>query len=96
MAQLSSGELVSCSCDKTIKIFDINGKNYKNLQTLDYHKDRVFYLIELNNKYLVSCSDDKSIIFYFKNNLKYQKDYVLSTNGPSHSIIQTKENEICY
>ena len=47
MAQLSSGELVSCSVDKTIILFSIKDKNYKNLQTLDYHEDMVFYLIEL-------------------------------------------------
>ena len=92
--QLSSGILASCSDDNTIKLFNIN--NYKILQSLNYHTDWVYNIIELKNKYLVSCSADKSIIFYYKNNLKYIKDYQILTKGECYSIIETKENEICY
>ena len=45
---------------------------------------------------MVSCSDDSSIIFYFKDNSEYKKDYQIKTNSSCYSIIQTKENEICY
>jgi len=46
------------------------------LQTLNYHKDEIYKIIELKNKSLVSCSWDKSIIFYNKdNNNKYIQDY---------------------
>ena len=92
--QLSSGILASCSLDNTIKLFNLN--NYKILQTLNFHKNCVYNIIELKNKYLVSCSNDQSIIFYYKNNFKYIKDYQILTNGACHSIIETKENEICY
>ena len=37
-----------------------------------------------------------SIIFYLKNNNEYKKDYQISTNSSCYSIIQTKDNEICY
>ena len=47
-------------------------------------------------KFLVSCSWDCSIIFYIKDNIKYKKDYQISTNGECWNIIQTKDNEICY
>lgn len=94
--QLSSGELVSCSYDKQIKIFNIKGNEYEVLQTLKYHTNYVFKIIELKNKTLVSCSQDSSIIFYFKDNLEYKKDYQMSTNGSCSSVIQTKDNEICY
>ena len=94
---LSSGMLASCSNDKTIKIFNIKNNNYEVLQTLNYHKYSVFKIIELRNKKLVSCSSDSSIIVYSKyNNNKYTKDYQISTNGSSHCVIQTKDNEICY
>ena len=53
-------------------------------------------ILELKNKTLVSCSDDSSIIFYLKDNNEYKKDYQISTNGSCTSIIQTKDNEICY
>ena len=96
ITQLSSGILTSCSSDKTIKLFRIKEKEYEVLQTLNYHTSSVNKIIELKNKYLASCSADNSIIFYFKDNLEYIKDYKISTNGGCYSIIQTKENEICY
>ena len=94
--QLNSGELASCSLDKTIKLYNINKNEYKVIQTLNEHKDSVNKIIELKNKQLVSCSDDKSIIFYNKDNNEYKKDYSISTNGSNGPIIQTKDNEICY
>ena len=46
---------------------------------------------------MVSCSGDKSIIFYNKNNNNnYIKDYNLNLNGSCYSVIETKDNEICY
>ena len=94
--QLSSGILVTCSLDKTIKLFNIKGNNYNIIQTLNDHTGCVNKIIEIENKYLVSCSDDKSIIFYLKDNLKYKKDYQISTNDKCYCIGQIKENEICY
>ena len=94
--QLSTGELVSCSYDKTIKIYNIKGVQYEVLQTLNYHSNYVWKILELKNKTLVSCSYDSSIIFYLKDNNEYKKDYQISTNGSCTSIIQTKDNEICY
>ena len=94
--QLSSGILASCSEDKSIKLFNIKGKEYEVLQTLNYHTSAVYKITELKNKTLASCSADSSIIFFLKDNLEYKKDYKLSTNGSCSSIIQTKDNEICY
>ena len=97
LTTLSSGILASCSRDNTIKLFNIKDNEYNVLQTLNYHKGSVRKIIELKNKSLVSCSNDKSIIFYNKdNNNEYKKDYNISTNGGCFSVIQTKENEICY
>ena len=94
--QLSSGILVSCANDKTIKLFKINGKNYEILQTLSHHSNYVWKIIETKNKALVSCSSDSSVIFYLKDNNEYKKDFQISTNGSCSSLIQTKDNEICY
>ena len=79
--QLSSGILASCSNDKSIKLFNIKENKYEVLQTLNDHTDWVNKIIELKNKTLVSCSSDCSIIFYIKDNIKYKKDYQISTNG---------------
>ena len=94
--QLSSGIIASCSYDKTIKLFNINGMKYEILQTLNYHSNYVYKIIELKNKNLVSCSYDSSIIFYIKDNNEYKQDYKISTDGYCYSIIQTNDNEICY
>ena len=94
--QLSSGLLASCSKDNTIKLYNINGNEYKVLQTLTHHTDWVGRLIELKNKNLVSCSGDQTIIFYVKDNNKYIKEYSISTNGWNGPVIQTKDNEICF
>ena len=96
ITQLSSGILASCSGDKLIKLFKIKGNEYEVLQTLNFHTDEVYKIIELKNNILASCSSDSSIIFYFKDNTEYKKDYKISTNGGCYSIIQTKDNEICY
>ena len=93
---LSSGLLASSSCDKTIKLFNIKGNNYQVMQTLNEHKGGILKIIELTNKMMVSCSHDSSIIFFKKENLEYKKDFQLSTSGNCTTVIQTKENEICY
>ena len=94
---LNPNMLASCSGDKTVKIFKITGNKYKILQTLKEHKKNVYRLIELKNKNLASSSYDKSIIFYSKDiNNKYKKYYKILTNEHFLSIVQTKDNEICY
>jgi len=53
--------------------------------------------LNLKNKSLGSCSGDNSIIFYNKdNNNKYIQDYKITTNDTCFTVIQTKDNEICY
>ena len=91
LLQLSSGYLASCSKDRTIKLFNIAGKEYNIIQTLTYHKYGVNKLIELNNQKLVSCSNaqnnnpflfsnsNHSIIFYIKdkNKNKDNNEYIM-------------------
>ena len=96
LTQLSSGLLASCSGDNTIKLFNINGNNYNLVQTLSYHTGYVNKIIEIKNKQLISCSSDNSFIVYFKENDEYKVDYKISTNGDCSSVVQTKNNEICY
>ena len=94
--QLSTGELVSCSQDYKIKIYNIKGSEYEVIQTLNNHTNTVFKILELKNKVLTSCSFDGSFICYKRDNKEFKKDYQIETNGPCYSIIQTKDNEICY
>ena len=96
LLELSSGELASCSEDNIIKLYNINGNDYKVIQILSGHKERITRIKEFRNKKLVSCSLDKSIIFYSKDNNEYKQEYSIKTNGPNGPIIQTKDNEMCY
>ena len=96
LTQLSSGILASCSSDSLIKLFNIKENEYEVLQTLKFHTHYVYKIIELKNKTLASCSQDSSVLFYFKDNSEYKKDYKISTHEWCTSIIQTKDNEICY
>ena len=94
--KLNSGLLASSSSDTTIKLFEIKGNEYEVLQIIGFHKSGVLKIIELKDKTLVSCSHDKSIIFFTEENLEYKKNFELLTNGNCTTVIQTKENEICY
>ncbi len=94
--QLSTGELISCSYDLTLKIFNIKEKDYELIQTMKNHINYDIKIIELTNKVLASCSYDSNIIFYLKDNNEYKIDYKINIGETCHSIIQTKENEICY
>ena len=96
LTTLSSGILASCSQDHTIKLFNINKNNYILLQTLFNHNDSVKSIIELENKQIVSCSFDKSLIVFFEENNEYKMDYKISIEGECYSVIQTKNNQICY
>ena len=97
ICQLDSGILASCSEDKFIKLFNIEGNKYKILQTLNYHTDTVYKIIKFDDNNLISCSKDSSIIFYVKNkNYEFKKSYSISTDGSCSSVIKTKENEICF
>lgn len=96
ITQLSSGFLASGSSDCTIKLFKIKGKEYEIIQTLNYHSKPIYKLLEIKNDQLISCSDDGNIIIYKKNNLQYKKNYLISTKFRCSSVIQTKEDEICF
>ena len=69
----SNGNLISSSCDKTIKIFKIEENikkdkinlNYFLLQTINTtHENNIIHVRELTSNKLASCSFDKKLNFY--------------------------------
>ena len=63
--QLQTGEIISGSDDKTLKIW----KKYILSETLIGHKDYVTDIIELTNNKICSSSSDKKIIIWERKNL---------------------------
>ena len=53
-------KLITCSDDKTIKVFDVNSSDFKS-QTLKGHNESIKVLLLLSASKLVSGSDDKLI-----------------------------------
>jgi WD40 repeat protein len=97
--QISNDNIVSCSCDNTIKIFKlISETEYQLLQTLSGHSSKVNKVIEDNQRNLISCSDDHTIKIwsYNQNDQTYNlsKTININDNGNYYNILLLKENEI--
>lgn len=59
---LSNGNLASGDRDdKLVRIYEIDGNQYKKIYTLRGHNDIINKIIELENGKLCSCSEDKTI-----------------------------------
>ena len=56
---LTGSKLISCSADKTIKIWDL--ETFECLKTLNGHSDRVKKIEKLPNDRILSCSSDHTI-----------------------------------
>ena len=97
--QISNNNIVSCSCDNTLKIFKlISETEYQLLQTLSGHSSKVNKVIEDNQRNLISCSDDHTIKIwsYNQNEQTYNlsKTINIDDNGSYYNILLLKENEI--
>lgn len=69
--QLSNGNIITCSKDKTMKIISIY--DYSIIQTFE-HKDEVYRVVERNNNQIISSTKNGYIHFWEKkhNNEKYK------------------------
>ncbi len=59
----SNGNLISCSGDKTVKIWEENNNGYKNIITL-YHSDRVFSILLLEDKNILITTGNEGTKFW--------------------------------
>ena len=68
--QLSNGNIITCSKDKTMKIISLY--DYSIIQTLE-HEEEVYRVVERNNNQLISSTKNGYIHFWDKkNNEKYK------------------------
>jgi len=93
----SNGNLISCSYDKTIKVFSFleDDNNYKCIQTISNHKSAVFKVIEIPEERILSISADKTIkIFNKENNDEFTFDKTIKCNEISEDVVLCLEREI--
>ena len=60
--------IISGSCDKKIKIWELINDKYINIKTIEGHEDTIEKVIQLKNGFIVSCSADGKIKFWDENN----------------------------
>ena len=93
----SNGNLISCSYDKTIKVFSIldNDNNYKCIQTITNHRSAVFKVIEIPEEKILSISADKTIIIFNKENSdEFTFDKMIKCNEISEDVALCLDREI--
>ena len=90
IAELNSTQLISCSDDKNIKIWNYHHGKCK--KTLSGHKDRVVQVIKMNELHLVSCSKDETIKLW--ETIKGTCLYTITSKNLVLSIIRLNDNQI--
>ena len=95
LIELSKGDFVSCSDDKSIKIFD-SSHYYQNKLSISPHLDSITYLLKISENYILSSSFDKSIklIQISENNSYSIKQKISFHNGKINKLIMLKNNKI--
>lgn len=93
--QTKNGNIVTCF-DKNINIYKIIDKDYKLIQTLKNHTDKVNHVREISSGDLVSCSHDSKLNFYKYINGKYEFNYSFTMEHEEWiiNIIETRCNEL--
>jgi WD40 repeat protein len=95
---LNENILLTGDYNGAIRQWKIEGDNLNLISIKENaHNNTIYSIIKIGNGCIISGSRDNSIIFYNKdNNNKYIQDYKLNTKGYCFSVIETKDNEICY
>lgn len=91
---LKNGQLVSCSKDEKIKVWEIQGLQHKCISILTSHTHRVSKVILVNDDYLASCSKDKTIRIW---DIKHSFDMIRTLRGHKgfiESIIKLRKSDI--
>ena len=99
----SNGNLISSSCDKTIKIFKIEENSTKEKTSLNYfllqtisttHSNNLIHVRELSSKKLVSCSLDTKLNFYIPQNNNYSFEISIDTTKSVYNCLEVLDNKL--
>lgn len=85
--------LLSCSSDRSIKVWKINEKELTFIKQITSHKEMINKIILLSYNKIASCSDDKTIKIYDSNN-DYQEIQSLDSKGKVNNMLYLRNREI--
>ena len=91
--KLRNGNLVTCSQDKEINIYE--KKTFNLLLSWTGHLNSINSICELNNSRLASCSDDKRISIWYYNlekKISLQEIIFIAHNSFINKIISLDDN----
>lgn len=99
----TNGNLISSSCDKTLKIFKIEENNNKGQISLNYyllqtinttHENNIIHVRELSSNKIVSCSLDTKLNFYLPQNSNYSLEISIDTPKSVYNILEVLGDQL--
>ena len=91
--QIKDGTLISCPRDKTIRIYEINDKSYKNINVFK-EESCAWKMKELQNGKLISTMSNSDIKIWIKKGNNLECEFILKNGGESYDILETRPNEV--
>ncbi|ORY07800.1 Sec13 protein-like protein [Clohesyomyces aquaticus] len=88
--------LATCSSDKTIKIFEVEGESHKLIETLKGHEGAVWCVAWAHPKYgniLASSSYDGKVFIWREQNGQWQKIYEVALHKASVNLVAWAPHE---
>ena len=87
--QIKDGTLISCPRDKTIRLYEINDKSYKNINVIN-ESSSAWKMKELENGKLISTMSNYDIKIWIKNNNTLEYEFSLKNNSESYDILEIR------
>ena len=91
--QIKDGTLISCPRDKTIRLYEINDKSYKNINIIN-ESSSSWKMKELKNGKLISTMDNSEIKVWIKKDNTLESEFTLKNGGESYDILEVRKNEV--
>ena len=91
--QIKDGTLISCPRDKTIRLYEINDKSYKNISVIN-ESSSSWKMKELKSGKLISTMSNSEIKVWIKKNNTLECEFTLKNGGESFDILEVRNNEV--
>jgi WD40 repeat protein len=91
--QIKDGTLISCLRDKTIRLYSIDDKSYKNI-SITYEPSSAWKMKELECGKLISTMSNNDIKIWIKNYNSLECQFTLKNGGESYDILEIRKNEV--